>query len=634
MYGALVVSGDSELLSQAKRFITNINNSIMVETLNDPSKIRDALRSTALIDVVVCDHNLPSVDALSVFNEMNRMNDMRPFIIMTSKADGDVAIKAFELRMDYYLSRENIMNFYMELASKIVLCAERKKLEDDRALNEKRMQALMNLLMMHDKEFGDILNYALEESVALTKSTIGYIAMYEEDTRKLKMAAWSRGGLDQCRMENRQITYDFDSSGMWGEPIRQGRPIIVNDYPKEISYGKMDLPHGHVQLNRIMMIPIFHNGKILATAGIGNKAREYTSEDLMQFTLLMDGLMSIYHERMLEGESARSEHNLQGILQNAPVGIIIVDEDMFMIDSNDYAKSMLSLHSLCLSKEPLRSNQGELSRIIKKDIEKVRESGHGMEFEHTIEKDNRNFVLKVNVAKTQGKNKEETGFIVIIDDISELSTVSRQQIVAMERINLLDRLINDDIRGHLTNMKIELDVAPEGSPINNVRKDVEDLDEIMTFVKEYHDVGMLEPQWQSLDEVLDRAIKVNGLDRDSVRYSVRGVRILADPAFVNVFSQLMEYSILQNGRGIKCSIKCMLEEKDLTITYSDNGKGIPYDDKDDFVSGTNMNFGRGIYLAFSILKACGFYAKESGIPEKGLMVEIVVPAHKYSITWD
>ncbi|MDR1690297.1 MAG: response regulator, partial [Candidatus Methanoplasma sp.] len=209
MYKVLVISSDSALLSNAKRFITNVNSSISVETLEDTSEIKDRLNTANYIDVVICDHNPPAIDAISVFNDLTRMNDLRPFIIMTNKADGNVAIRAFELRMDYYLSRENVTNFYMDLSSKRVLCAERRRLELDRILNEKRMKALMNLVMMREKEFREILNYALEESVTLTNSTMGYIATYDDDSKNLKMEAWSRGGLDRCQMKTHPIIYDF-----------------------------------------------------------------------------------------------------------------------------------------------------------------------------------------------------------------------------------------------------------------------------------------------------------------------------------------------------------------------------------------------------------------------------------------
>ncbi|MDR1690723.1 MAG: GAF domain-containing protein, partial [Candidatus Methanoplasma sp.] len=430
------------------------------------------------------------------------------------------------------------------------------------------------------------------------------------------------------------IIYDFNSTGIWGEPIRQGKPIIVNDYPNEASEYKKGVPHGHVPLNRLMMIPIYHNGKAIATAGVGNKTQEYTSDDLMQFTLLMDGLMSIYHERMLERENIKSERNLKEILQNAPVGVILVDNDLTIEVDNDYARSLLSTHSLCLSKDPLKANSNELSRLISNDIEKARESRYGLEFEHTIESGNQIFVFKVNVAKTKGTNNEDTGFTIIIDDISELALASRQHITAVERINLLDSLINDDIRELLAKIEKEIDNIGESDSADKIKGSVEALKGIMAFVKEYHDVGILEPQWQYLDDVLDYAVKVIKMDGRSVKYNVKGIRVFADPAFYNVFSQFMEYSRTNCRNTPECSIKCRLDDGDLIIRYSDNSAGIPYKKKQDFVSGRMIEYGRGAYLAFNILKACGFGVSESGIPDEEMVIEITIPQPKYSISWE
>lgn len=620
-------------MSQTKRAIVNINSDIEVETLDDPSKVMSTLKSMKYVDVVVCDHNPPMIDAFQIFSEMTRKNDLRPFMITTEQAEGDVAIRAFEQRMDYYLSRGNIMNFCMDLASKIVLCTERKRLELERALNERRMNALMSLVRMREKEFGDILNYALEESVALTNSTIGYIAMYDETKGKLKMAAWSKGGMDRCEINDRRIVYDFDLTGLWGEPIRQNRPVVVNDYQNDNTGKKKGTPGGHVQLNRLMMIPVHHNGKILATAGVGNKIQEYTSDDLVQFTLLMDGLMSIYHERILEGETEKSERNLKELLHNAPVGIMILDNDLSVLVDNEYVRSMLSLTSAGLTEEPLKSNQNELSRLISKDIERVRDSGQKFESEYTIERDGLNLIFRVSVIKTKGKSSDDTSFIVLINDISELVLTSRGYIKAMERIELLEAFIVEDVWKFMTNMEKGMESIQ--SPLaDSVRNDAGALMKSIVAIREYPDVRGPGSQWQSLEDILCSVKDNDALNGKGIDYNVKGIRILADPAFHIVFSELIDYSSANGKNAVKCSIKCKLDGLDLLIRYSDNGAGIPYEKKDGFMSGTAASQGVGMHLALNIIKSCGFHVKEVGVPGKGMIVDIVVPMGKYSVSWE
>ncbi|UAL08081.1 MAG: GAF domain-containing protein [Candidatus Methanogranum gryphiswaldense] len=634
MYGVLLISSDEVLLQQARRFITNINDSMDVHILSDPAGLNAILKSELHLDVIVCDHDPPNVNAISIFNEMSRMNDLRPFIIMTKKADGNVAIKAFELKMDYYVSRENVMNFYMDLSSKIILCAEKVKIEAYRQLSERRMNALLSMATMHDKEFGEILNYALESSVKLTNSTIGYIAMYEEDTKKLKMGSWSLGGPEKCKMKNRQITYDFDSTGVWGEPIRQKKAIIINDYSSDPRCHENELPAGHVELKRLLMIPIFHNGQILATAGVGNKSLEYTEDDTIQFTLFMEGLISIYHERMLEEENVRSERNLREVMLNAPVGIMIVDNDLSILENNEYARSLLTSHSLCLSKEPLKAFSNDLSRMISSDIDEVRESGEPREFRHSVDNNGVDVVFKINVAKTVGKKDEITGFIIIIDDITEIAHADKVLRQTMERINVLDSLMNEDIRKSLKDLRFDADGISNSLEKESILDSIGALDNIMKFVQEYHDVGLVDPQWQSLDDIIDIAVKSNHLEPNFMDRNVKGAKILADPAFYNVFSNLVMYSLIQGVRVTKCSIKCRIDNGSLVIVYSDDGVGIPYDQKASFVSGASMEYGRGAYLAFNILRASGFRSKEVGVPGRGMIIEITVPSSNYSINWE
>ncbi len=633
MYKVLLISSDGVFLKQAQRFIGNINSNINIETLEDLSMLNNTLRSIQDLDVIVCDHNPPGIDAISVFKNINRMNCLKPFIIMTKKADGDVAIKAFELRIDYYVSRENVMNFYMDLSTKIVLCAEKVRIESYRQLSESRMNSLLSMATMHDREFSDVLNYALNASVKLTNSTIGYIAMYEEDTKKLKMAAWSLGGPEQCKMENRQITYDFDSTGVWGEPIRQKRAIIINNYVSNSEYHKNGLPEGHVHLNRLLMIPIYHNGRIMATAGVGNKSSEYTEDDTVQFTLLMDGLMSIYHERMLEEENVKSEHKLRSVMINAPIGILIVNENLSIIESNEYARSFLASHSLCLSKEPLRTASNDISRLISIDVNEICKTGESGEFKHSIESNGNDLVLKVNISPVSDKNTAISGFIIIIDDITEATRAEKALHQTVERMNTLDTLINEDVKTTIKRLKSDVETMPDSEARDRILSKIDNLDDILGFVKEYHDVGIVDQEWHDLEKIIDNAVRSNRLPPGFAKYNIKGVKILADPAFYNVFSNMIMYSLTQGIHVTECRLKCEIIDGDLIISYSDDGSGIAYEHKSSFVSGTSMEYGRGIYLAFNVLRASGFTSKETGVPGRGMNIEITVPSSNYSMSF-
>ena len=61
--------------------------------------------------------------------------------------------------------------------------------------------------------------------------------------------------VDVYKRQDIQTVYDLDKTGIWGEAVRQGKPIILNDFQKEHALKK-GYPEGHAPLNKFMTIPI------------------------------------------------------------------------------------------------------------------------------------------------------------------------------------------------------------------------------------------------------------------------------------------------------------------------------------------------------------------------------------------
>ena len=115
MYKALFVTTDGAFSQQVSKYVTNVNKDITIIPVSGESDIQSALDDNRNVDVIVCDHEPPKLDAIRVFNMRTRMGDLRPFIIVSPNIDASLAIKAFELRVDYYISKSSSsMNFYMD----------------------------------------------------------------------------------------------------------------------------------------------------------------------------------------------------------------------------------------------------------------------------------------------------------------------------------------------------------------------------------------------------------------------------------------------------------------------------------------------------------------------------------------
>ena len=82
--------------------------------------------------------------------------------------------------------------------------------------------------------------------MALTSSTIGYLAFVNEDETVLTMHSWSKTAMAACAIIDKPIVYPVATTGLWGEAVRQRKPVITNDYqvPNPLKKGH---PEGHVE---------------------------------------------------------------------------------------------------------------------------------------------------------------------------------------------------------------------------------------------------------------------------------------------------------------------------------------------------------------------------------------------------
>jgi hypothetical protein len=146
---------------------------------------------------------------------------------------------------------------------------------------------MVDILQHPSESLQDFLNYSLDQSVALTRSEMGYIYHYSEERREFVLNTWSRQVMDACRVANPPSVYALEATGIWGEAVRQRKPILVNDFHAANPLRK-GLPEGHVRLDRFMTLPVFKEDEIVGVVGLANKAEDYTETDVLQKSALAD----------------------------------------------------------------------------------------------------------------------------------------------------------------------------------------------------------------------------------------------------------------------------------------------------------------------------------------------------------
>ena len=215
----------------------------------------------------------------------------------------------------------------MELIASAISREEERKLADELLkLNELRLEALVNLNQMANASLPEIAQFAMEEATRLTASKIGYVTFMNEDETVLTMHAWSRAAMAECSIDDKPLLYPVETTGLWGEAVRQRRPIITNDYAGPNPWKK-GYPKGHVDVIRHMNVPIFDSDKIVIVAGVGNKPSDYDESDIRQLTLLMEGMWRIVQRKEAEEELQREKERYLILTEESPVGVALIGVD-------------------------------------------------------------------------------------------------------------------------------------------------------------------------------------------------------------------------------------------------------------------------------------------------------------------
>ena len=157
--------------------------------------------------------------------------------------------------------------------------------------DDRRLRRILYISQLKTKTTTALLDAVLLEVVEITDSQFGCICFYDEECQSMTMYG--------CLPEVGE-NHEFEKkSGLWGEAIRQRKTIIMNEI---LDREKLNIgfPKHYEPLVRLLVTPIFIDGKIVAVIGIANKMTEYTELDISQVALLMDSLWNIIERKQAE----------------------------------------------------------------------------------------------------------------------------------------------------------------------------------------------------------------------------------------------------------------------------------------------------------------------------------------------
>jgi|GEM_PF-1072218 len=271
-------------------------------------------------------------DRARCFATLNKTGILERFETRMRRKDGSIMWTAINSRIVRDAERQ-----FLFIEGVVEDITQRKRAEEALKLNEQRLEALQTLNQMSRATVQELCDFALEECVRLTGSQVGYLAFLSRDESVMTMFAWSKSAMERCAVSNLTDLYPVETTGLWGEAVRQRRPVITNDYAAANTLKK-GLPPGHVHILRHMNVPVLDGERIVAVVGVGNKETDYDESDVLQLTLLAQGMWRIIQRRRSEEDLRASEERFVKVFQSNPILMTIatLDEGRF-IDVNERA---------------------------------------------------------------------------------------------------------------------------------------------------------------------------------------------------------------------------------------------------------------------------------------------------------
>ncbi|MBA4393658.1 MAG: hypothetical protein C0407_08915, partial [Desulfobacca sp.] len=195
-----------------------------------------------------------------------------------------------------------------------------KRGEEERAHLQRRLESLWKISRLVEAEYALLCQTIVDEAVTLAESDYGFLGFLSEDQKEISISFWSGKALEEGGIANGPIFFPISQTGLWGEPVRQRKPIIINDCQADYP-NKPGLPNGPVPITRILLVPIIRKGRIAVLVGITNKPTEYTQEDVQQLTIFLTNALLIMEKKKTEQALGKAEENYRSIFEDAVEGI-------------------------------------------------------------------------------------------------------------------------------------------------------------------------------------------------------------------------------------------------------------------------------------------------------------------------
>lgn len=341
----------------------------------------------------------------------------------------------------------------------------------------------------------------------------------------------------------------------------------------------------------------------------------------------------------IEQTLRESEEKFRTLVENSLDGILIIDMEGNLLFANQAIVGLVAPGRDRRTDNPeegrnvLEFIAPEARDAVRKDLVNVKE---GRE----------NYPVHYPAVTTTGKRiwiegigrqivfRNAPAILVSIRDITARKQMEETLLKTNKQLSLLSGITRHDVLNKIAIIQGHLALAQRQGATPDYPALIEKIAPIITVIRQqveftrvYQNLGTKEPEWQNAERFLASASVPKSV---TLVNELKDLEIYSDLMLEKVFHNLIDNSLRHGGKVTEIRLAAHPDNNGLTITYEDNGIGIPAAEKEKiFERGYGKNTGLGLFLAREILAITDMTIRETGTEGTGARFEIHVPENAY-----
>ncbi|WP_155937310.1 ATP-binding protein [Methanoculleus sp. MH98A] len=224
------------------------------------------------------------------------------------------------------------------------------------------------------------------------------------------------------------------------------------------------------------------------------------------------------------------------------------------------------------------------------------------------------------------------------DTRAQLEQANTSLTLVNTKLQLISKLTQHDLLNTIQVLSGYVEIVRQAAPgtqplteyVGEINALTHTLCEQVEFARDYQNIGIKEPVWQNLQDMIARGLATVTPAGVTITTVIDPVEVYADPLLERVIYNLAMNAVNHGKQTTRIAFSTQKKGSGMVIVCEDDGVGVPEHLKEAiFKREYYKNNGYGLFLARVVLSITNLTIRETGTPGKGARFEILVPEGSY-----